>query len=54
MRPYADLLKLAGHESSTLGVWYAERKDAQPLDQPAFETLVALHEALLNHIALLA
>lgn len=54
VRPDSDLLKIGGHGSSTLGVWYAERKDAQPLDQPAFETLVALHEALLNHIALLA
>ena len=36
VRPDADLLKLGGHGTSVLGLWYAERKDAQPVDQPAF------------------
>jgi hypothetical protein len=54
VRPDDDLLKLGAHGHSAFGVWYAERKDTPPVDQPAFGTLVALHEALLNHIALLA
>ncbi|MEQ8813995.1 MAG: diguanylate cyclase [Thalassobaculum sp.] len=54
VRPDPDLLKLGAHGSSSFGLWYEERKDAPPVDQPAFGTLVALHEALLNHIALLA
>lgn len=54
VRPDPDLLKLGAHGASSFGLWYEERKDAPPVDQPAFGTLVALHEALLNHIALLA
>lgn len=54
VRPDPDLLKLGAHGVSAFGLWYAERKDSPPVDQPAFGTLVALHEALLNHIALLA
>lgn len=54
VRPDTDLLKLGAHGGSAFGLWYAERKDTPPVDQPAFGTLVALHEALLNHVALLA
>lgn len=54
VRPDDDLLVLGAHGRSSLGLWYRERKDTPPVDQPAFETLVVLHEALLNHIALLA
>ena len=54
VRPDPDILKLGAHGTSPFGLWYAERKETPPVDQPAFETLVALHEALLNHIALLA
>lgn len=54
VRPDPGILKLGAHGDSSFGRWYAERKDAPPVDQPAFGTLVALHEALLNHIALLA
>jgi diguanylate cyclase (GGDEF)-like protein len=54
VRPDPDLLDLGSHGASTFGLWYAERKETPPVDQPAFGTLVALHEALLNHIALLA
>jgi diguanylate cyclase (GGDEF)-like protein len=54
VRPDEDLLKLGAHGTSEFGAWYAERRRNPPLDQPAFETLVALHEALLNHLALLA
>ncbi len=54
VRPDADLQKLGAHGTSAFGLWYDERKDTPPVDQPAFGTVVALHEALLNHIALLA
>jgi diguanylate cyclase (GGDEF)-like protein len=54
VRPDDDLLGLGGHGNSEFGSWYEERRETPPLDQPAFETLVALHEALLNHLALLA
>lgn len=54
VRPDEDLLELGAHGRSEFGGWYAERKDRPPTNQPAFEALVALHEALLNHIALLA
>jgi diguanylate cyclase len=54
VRPDEDLLSLGSHGRSDFGRWYTERKDRAPVDQPAFEALVALHEALLNHIALLA
>ncbi len=54
VRPDPDLLQLGAHGRSPFGVWYADRKGTPPVDQPAFETLVALHEALLNHIALIA
>jgi len=54
VRPDPDLLVLGAHGASEFGLWYAERKDAAPVDQPAFGTLVVLHEALLNHIALLS
>ncbi|NQW11281.1 MAG: diguanylate cyclase [Alphaproteobacteria bacterium] len=54
VRPDEDLLALGTHGESAFGLWYQERKDTPPVDQPAFETLVVLHEALLNHIALLA
>jgi diguanylate cyclase len=54
VRPDEDLLKLGSHGASEFGRWYEDRRQNPPLDQPAFETLVALHEALLNHLALLA
>lgn len=54
VRPDEDLLHLGAHGASEFGAWYEERKQNPPLDQPAFETLVALHESLLNHLALLA
>ncbi|MDF1793887.1 MAG: diguanylate cyclase [Thalassobaculaceae bacterium] len=54
VRPDDDLIHLGSHGGSEFGAWYEERKENPPLDQPAFETLVALHEALLNHLALLA
>lgn len=54
VRPDADLQQLGAHGGSDFGAWYEERRENPPLDQPAFETLVALHEALLNHLALLA
>lgn len=54
IRPDGDLLRLGAHGRSEFGQWYLERREAAPFDQPAFETLVALHEALLNHVALLA
>lgn len=54
IRPDEDLLGLGAHGKSTFGQWYQERKDTPPVDQSAFETLVVLHEVLLNHIALLA
>lgn len=54
VRPDEDLLGFGGHGSSEFGAWYEQRKENPPLDQPAFESLVALHEALLNHLALLA
>ncbi|MEQ8587792.1 MAG: diguanylate cyclase [Thalassobaculaceae bacterium] len=54
VRPDDDLLGLGGHGASEFGTWYEQRRETPPLDQPAFETLVALHEALLNHLALLA
>lgn len=54
VRPDDDLLRLGGHDASEFGAWYEQRRETPPLDQPAFETLVALHEALLNHLALLA
>lgn len=54
VRPDDDLLTLGAHGNSDFGAWYAERRENPPLDQPAFETMVALHEALLNHLALLA
>jgi diguanylate cyclase (GGDEF)-like protein len=54
VRPDPDLLKLGAHGESAFGLWYEQRKETPPVDQPAFGTLVALHEALLNHIALLA
>ncbi|WPZ36114.1 diguanylate cyclase [Thalassobaculum sp. OXR-137] len=54
VRPDEDLLQLGSHGASEFGRWYEDRRQNPPLDQPAFETLVALHEALLNHLALLA
>lgn len=54
VRPDDDLLGFGGHGASEFGAWYEQRRETPPLDQPAFETLVALHEALLNHLALLA
>ena len=54
VRPDEDLLQLGAHGGSEFGAWYEDRRHNPPLDQPAFETLVALHEALLNHLALLA
>jgi len=54
VRPDDDLLSLGAHGKTAFGAWYEERRENPPLDQPAFETLVALHEALLNHLALLA
>lgn len=54
VRPDDDLLGFGGHGASEFGTWYEQRRETPPLDQPAFETLVALHEALLNHLALLA
>ena len=54
VRPDPDLQSPGAHGASAFGLWYAERKDNPPLDQPAFGTLVVLHEALLNHIALLS
>lgn len=54
VRPDEDLLGLGAHGRSEFGRWYLDRKDRAPLNQPAFEALVSLHEALLNHIALLA
>ncbi len=54
VRPDPDLLRLGAHGESAFGIWFEERKDTPPVDQPAFGVLVALHEALLNHIALLA
>lgn len=54
VRPDDDLLTLGAHGNSAFGAWYEERRENPPLDQPAFETLVALHEAVLNHLALLA
>lgn len=54
VRPDPEILRLGAHGDSPFGRWYAERKDTPPVDQPAFGTLVALHEGLLNHIALLA
>jgi len=52
--PDEDLLGLGAHGRSEFGIWYGERRDNPPINQPAFESLVVLHEALLNHIALLA
>jgi diguanylate cyclase (GGDEF)-like protein len=54
VRPDDDLLTMGAHGTSEFGLWYAERRETPPLDQPAFEFLVTLHEALLNHLALLA
>ena len=54
VRPDADLLALGAHGRSAFGHWYEERKDTSPVNQRAFEDLVVLHEALLNHIALLS
>jgi len=54
IRPDEDLLRLGAHGRSEFGQWYLERRETPPVDQPAFETLVALHEALLNHVSLLA
>jgi len=54
VRPDSDLLQLGAHGESAFGLWYEERKETPPVDQPAFGLLVVLHEALLNHIALLA
>ena len=53
-RPDDDLTILGAHGASDFARWYEERKETPPLDQPAFEALVAVHEALLNHLALLA
>ncbi len=52
--PDEDLTVLGAHGGSEFAAWYEERKETPPLDQPAFEALVAVHEALLNHLALLA
>ncbi|MBL6598130.1 MAG: diguanylate cyclase [Alphaproteobacteria bacterium] len=42
------------HATTRFGRWYAERRGAGVFDQEAFEALAATHQALLNHVGILA
>lgn len=42
------------YAATRFGRWYADRRGAGVFDQEAFEALAATHQALLNHVGILA
>jgi diguanylate cyclase len=52
--PASCLIAEDAHASTRFGRWYAERRGAGVFDQEAFETLAATHQALFNHVTILA
>lgn len=54
IEPDPGLIVEAAHEGTRFGRWYAERQGSGVFDQEAFQVLAATHEALFNHVGILA
>lgn len=52
--PNPGLVVDDAHEATRFGRWYAERRGSGVFDQDAFQVLAATHEALFNHVGILA
>jgi diguanylate cyclase len=52
--PDPGLIVEAAHETTRFGRWYAGRQGSGVFDQEAFQALAATHEALFNHVGILA
>lgn len=53
-QPDPRLVVDGAHEATRFGRWYAERRGSGVFDQEAFQALEATHEALYNHVGILA